>query len=38
MLVVKGFEIQCRESFDHPLELVAHHLLFQVCTYTINIS
>ncbi len=29
MLVVKDFEILCRGSFDHPLELVAQHLMGQ---------
>ena len=27
MLVVKGFEILCRGSFEHTLELVAQHFM-----------
>ena len=38
MLGKRGFDFVCRGSFEHPLELVPQHLLFQVCTYPINIS
>jgi len=33
MLGPKGFEIRCRGSFEHPLELVAQSLLSQFLYY-----